>query len=968
MRFVPFARFSLFLLVLAVTPAAVFAQGYGKNKVHYEKLDWGVLETAHLRLHFYSQEESLARRLAPAAESVCVEYDRRFRMRPRKPVPFLLYSAHHVFQQTNATPGLISEGTGGLTELIKGRVLVPHNGSWKRLVWVTRHEMAHSYMLEKIAQVMREHRRPMNYLPPLWFTEGLAEYCGTRWDEDAEGLLRDAVISGRAMPLTRSESITGTVLMYKEGQSFLLFLADRYGPDKVFDLLDQWHRAESFETLFRIIYGRPLAELDAEWFDSLRKHYYPAVASADHPQIVMRRMTRKGDFNLGVRVLPGALPTDSTARDSVAGNPAFCYFAAGEDGIQLRINEPVAGRKRRDRGVLRGGVSPSFESFHLFQNRPAVARSGHIALSAKQGGRDMLYLLAGSNGRVLRRVDLPLLVAINDPAVTPDGDAIVFSAQDYSGRSDLYRVSWPNERVQLEQLTRDDFDDVEPGISPDGRWVVFASDRGSATGEHQLFRLSLSGGVPEPLGAPAAGEDRQPVVSPDGQWVAFRSTRGGTSDLWVRSIEPSPDVRRATRLLGPASDPDWLADGRGLLFIGQDGIEFQVYRTRFNPDTLDIETSVDPSPLAAAMPAPILGMAPEHPPTGQVHGGPRLPYERRIALDIVQGGFAADPGVSGGAAGGQIALSDVLGNEQLYVLLANDSDRYGSFLDGFQIGLTYLNQSQRFNYGVGAFRLTETYDADLDAVVREPRVGLTLLGSYPFNKFLRLDGSLVARHSIDHRLRSGQIQDLDLVSQYVSLVHDNARWSMLGPSGGTRWAATAGYTRDLTADQGTYGTLQFDARRYQKIGSGMVSATRMNAQASFGPDAQRFYLGGLRALRGWDRRSLGGTQTALLQQEFRVPLVRGLVLGIPAAWELPTIGAAAWADAGYAHDRLDPFAAGDVSSDDLKKDRTLGSAGFGVYLGGGYFPAIRWDFAWLTRDFKSFSDKPTTRFWIGYNF
>ena len=206
--------------VLLAAPAV--AQVFGKNKVQYEPLDWSVLETRHLRLHYYAEEESLARHLAAFAESVCVEYDGRFRLASRPRVPLLLYSVHHLFQQTNATPGFVSEGTGGLTELIKGRVLIPHTGSWARLKWVTRHELAHSYMLEKLARVMKTHRRTTGYLPPLWFIEGFAEYMGTHWDADAEGLLRDAVVTGEARRLTESESITGTVLMYKEGQSFLL--------------------------------------------------------------------------------------------------------------------------------------------------------------------------------------------------------------------------------------------------------------------------------------------------------------------------------------------------------------------------------------------------------------------------------------------------------------------------------------------------------------------------------------------------------------------------------------------------------------------------------------------------------------------------------------------------------------------------------------------------------------------------
>ena len=285
------AAIMLFGCALLAAPAG--AQGFGKNKVQYEPLDWSVLETPHVRLHYYAEEESLARKLAAFAESVCVEYDGRFRLERRHRVPILLYSVHHLFQQTNASPGLISEGTGGLTELIKGRVMIPHTGSWARLRWVTRHELTHAYMLEKLSRVMRAHRRTQNYLPPLWFIEGIAEFCGTHWDQDAEGLLRDAVITGEALPLTHSDPITGTVLMYKEGQSFLMYLAEKYGPEKAFDLFDNWYRAEDFETVFRMVIGEPLKRVDEEWFDSIRRHYYPAIVTATKPSEIGRASCRE---------------------------------------------------------------------------------------------------------------------------------------------------------------------------------------------------------------------------------------------------------------------------------------------------------------------------------------------------------------------------------------------------------------------------------------------------------------------------------------------------------------------------------------------------------------------------------------------------------------------------------------------------------------------------------------------------
>lgn len=926
------------LLVCGATPAA--GQVFGKNKVQYEPLDWSVLETPHLRLHYYAQEESLARRLAATAESVCVEFDVRFRLPTHRPIPFLLYSAHHVFQQTNATAGLISEGVGGITELIKGRVLMPHNGSWSRLVWVTRHELTHAYMLEKLSQVMKANRRTQGYLPPLWFIEGLAEYCATTWDAEAEGLLRDAVISGRALPLTRSGPILGTVLMYKEGQSFLLYLAERFGSEKVFDLMDNWHRADDFETAFRITFGERLKDVDEAWFTGLRRRYYPVVADAVPVADVGPRMSRRGHYNLGPRVLPAPPPRDGGAPDS---SLRFCYFSASEAGVDLILNEPAGKGRRREHRLLRGGHSPQFESFHLFQNRPDASPSGLIALSSKHGGRDALYLVDANRRRVIRRMAFPHLVAINDPSLAPGEHALVFSAQDESGRSDLYRADWSAGKVQLERLTDDDFDDLEPDVSPDGRWIVFASDRGDRGGHYGLFRLSADGGTPEPVSEPPQGDDRQPVYSPDGRWIAYRSTRGGTSDLWVRTAAPSREARRVTRLIGPASDPDWTSDGRGLLFTGQDRVEFQTYRLAFNPETLAVEQEPDVTRV------PVLATV--------EHTGASQPYQRRLGLDLVQNGVAFDPGLGAGA-GGQIALSDVLGNEQFHISISNDSERFGNFWDGFEGGVTYINQSQRLNYGIGVFRLTQIYDVDLDVVRREKRLGIVGLASYPFDKFTRIEGSVLVRHASDHRLNDGQVASMDLVSNFVAVVHDNSRWTGAGPSGGTRMYLGGGFTRDLQSGDGNNASMLAEIRHYRMPIPHIVAATRIQGQASLWRDAQRFYLGGYNSLPGVSRRSLFGQQTLLVQEELRFPLLRRLVLAVPTPWMFPTVSGALFAGAAWAWE--DGF--GEPWT------QRLGVAGFGVYLGGGYYPAVRWNFVWPTTDFRTFQSGPRTSFTIGFNY
>ncbi len=921
-------------LALAVLspPGAAVAQGFGQNKVQYAPLDWSVLQTRHLRLHYHAQEESLARHLIVFADSVCDEYDGRFRMEPRRRIPFLLYSAPALFQQSNATPGLISEGTGGLTELIKGRVLLPHTGSWYRLRWVTRHELTHAYMLEKLSRVMREHHRTQNYMPPLWFVEGLAEYCGTHWDADAEGLLRDAVLSGEALPLTRSDAIAGSVLMYKEGQSFLLWIADRFGDAKIFDLMDNWYRAEDFETTFRITYGVTLQQMDDEWFAAQRRRYYPVVATATAPADVATRLTHHGPYNLGPRVLPSAGSTDSLVR--------FCYFSATEGGTDLIVSATGRDGRRHDTRVLRAGQSPSFESFHLFLNRPDASATGMIALSSKQGSRDALLIVDPARERVVHTFQFPGLVAFHDPALVPGDTAAVFSAQDFGGRSDLYRARWGTGTLRLDRLTRDDYDDIEPDVSADGRWVVFASDRGDRAGRYSLFRLSLDGGAPEEVSHPDSGDDRQPAVSPDGRWIAYRSTRGGTSDLWLRPFGPGFEARRITRLLGPASDPDWLADGSGLLFTAENEVTFQTYRIVVKPESLAVEQE-HPSVRVPVLPT-------------TSYPGPTARYERRLGFDLVQSAIAYDPALGGADPGGQVALSDVLGNEEVYIYLGNDSERFGDFWDGFEGGLTYINRARRLNWGLGGFRLTELYDENLDQVRREPRVGGEGVLIYPFDKFNRVESTILVRHAKDHLLRNGDIRDVDLASHFVSYIHDNARWTWMGPSGGSRLYLSGGFTRDLSGGTGDFTTLLAEARTYMMPLPHIVSALRVQGQSSAGRDAQFFFLGGPYSLRGYDRHSFFGRHTVLAQEEIRFPLVRGLTLAVPSPWQLPMIGGAVYADAAWVWDQgIEDHA---------------GSIGAGIYIGGGYYPAIRWNFSWPTTDFRNYPAQSRRQFSIGFNF
>jgi Tol biopolymer transport system component len=106
------------------------------------------------------------------------------------------------------------------------------------------------------------------------------------------------------------------------------------------------------------------------------------------------------------------------------------------------------------------------------------------------------------------------------------------------------------------QLTADAGNNSWPSVSPDGRYVVFASDR---TGTDHVWRIDTDGSNPTQL--TNGGGESFPQCSPNGQWVVFNSRSTGTPLLKVPidGGEPVPIVEKNSDLVAISPDGKWVA-------------------------------------------------------------------------------------------------------------------------------------------------------------------------------------------------------------------------------------------------------------------------------------------------------------------------------------------------------------------------------------------------------------------------
>ena len=975
----PISRIRLQQLTAAlvgVAACAVFApplpaQYFGRNKVQYDRFDFRILPTEHFKLYFYPAESAATADAARLAERWYVRHKSLLGLEFTAS-PLILYADHPDFQQSNVIEGMISQGTGGVTEGLRERVIMPFTGSYADFDHVLGHELVHVFQY-KIAEASKGGLRNIGNIP-LWLIEGMAEYLSLGRDDSNTAMwLRDAL---RRDDLPTLEQLTRDprYFPYRYGQALWAFIGGTWGDEEVNNVYRD-ALTQGWEKGVESALGMNVDSLGKLWHASIRASYGGVIAGRTAPDGIGRGValaTDRGEQNISPAVSPD-------------GRYVAYFSSRGLFGIDLYVADATTGEVIKQLTSVTS--NPHFDALSFISSAGTWSPDGaRIAFAVFADGDNEINVMNVGSRNIERRIKVDGVTAIADPAWSPDGRQLAFTGFR-GGLSDLYLYDLTTN--QTRQITNDREAQFQPAWSPDGRTIVFMTDAGEETSFTEMrfgrMRLALwDVGTSQLRLIPrfGAGKHINPQFTPDGAGVYFVSDQDGVSDIYRLTLA-SGEVRRVTRVatgvsgimaMSPAIS---VARGTGTVMFSV--FDQQGYSIRALSAT---EAEGQPAAIATSREAGILPpLAPTgslvanylaDPDVGLPRGTPTQtePYRSSLKLDYLGGpqiGVSVGGGYGTGLAGGiALGFSDQLGNNMVQSVVQAQGD-----IKDLGGQVLYLNRGQRWNWGAQAYHIplagafasftntTFTLPGGqqvpgtifVQEVQRVFYDNAQLLTQYPFSSTRRLeftagfervsfnrevDSLYVVGDQVLRQVRTGlpSGEGLNFATGAAAYVGDYSFFGFTSPVAGGRYRFEAApYFGSLN-----YATALADFRRYL-FANPLTVAFRGMHYGRYGTDAesdrlQPLFVGQPYLIRGYDPNSfdvsecqaspgsdddcpqftrLGGSRIAVANVELRIPLFGTQQFGLIPLSFLPT-EVSPFFDMGYAWNKGDKL--------DFRFDRT----------------------------------------------
>ncbi|OYU68082.1 MAG: tolB protein precursor [Cytophagaceae bacterium BCCC1] len=497
------------------------SQYFGQNKPRNKSNNFKVLQSTHFQLYNYLDDTQKAKDFVKSSEYWYKLHQEVFKLAFIKPNPIILYNTHPDFQETTTIGGDIGEGTGGVTEGLRTRVVMPLMFTKRQTDHVLGHELVHAFQYQTMTYGSDSTTLSNIQNLPLFMVEGLAEYMSIgRKDAHTSMWMRDAVLNDDIPSIKDLVSKQYKYFPYRWGQVFWAYVTANYGDDIIRPLFKE-----------TAIYGLEKAfiksfKMDSESFSTKFKNdlilYYNRQKQGKETDVrgkVLGASNKGEDMNISPAISPDG---------------KYLAYISSKNVISLDIFIADASNGKTIRKIESTSFGAHVDAYSFIETSGTWSPdSRKFAIVIQSKGKNKLLVIDIINGE--KREYQPSSVdAFSNPAWSPDGTQVLFSGLK-EGISDIYSFNFRTKETI--NLTQDEYSDIQPIWSADGSKVYFVSDRGgnSQKLEKENFRISsldLNSKKTSTLALFDDTDNMNPQISPDGNSLYFISSPDGFKDLY----------------------------------------------------------------------------------------------------------------------------------------------------------------------------------------------------------------------------------------------------------------------------------------------------------------------------------------------------------------------------------------------------------------------------------------------------
>ncbi|WP_245586291.1 basic secretory protein-like protein [Olivibacter sitiensis] len=733
--------------------------------MRYKTLDFKVKSTPHFDFYTYLNNDSLLRRFAQESELWYELHQQVFRDTFERKNPLILYNNHPDFQQTTATSGEISVGTGGFTEGMKNRVVMPLMQINNQTRHVLGHELVHAFQYHSLMEGDSTRLENIGNLP-LWMIEGMAEYLSIgKKDAFTAMWMRDAYLN-KDIPTLRDLTESGRYFPYRYGQAFWSYVGATYG-DTVIVPLFKATAKYGYQNAIQYIFGYDEPTLSGLWRSSVENAYAPLLKDTAQTPLGNMVINNKNGGNMNVSP---AISPDGKLIAFLSEKELF--------SIDLFLADAKTGRIIRNLSSRQS--NSHIDEFSYIESAGSFSPdSRKFAFSIFSGGRNKLLIVNVENGKTIMTEGMGDVGEFSNITWSPDGVHVAFSGLK-EGQSDIFMYNIENKT--LTQLTNDPYSDYQPSFSRDGKKIVFSTDRLSYRGEDgevaipmTIAVLDIQSKAVSVIDVFPRANNLNPQFGSNDEHIYFLSNRDGFRNLYKYTLADEKVEQLTDYFTGISGITEY---SPALSVSNEDDIIYSYYRSQrytiYNAKPEDFKaTEVSPTEVdftAAMLPPPqSYGVDVVNTNLGNFNLFRRInsslikpiPYKPKFQLDYLQGsgvGVAVGSRYGAGLASGvQGIFSDILGRNQLFAGLAINGEIYD-----FGGQFAYINQKSRIGWGGSVSHIPYmsglmsygqetindiTYLTENTDIIRTFQTQVDGFAMYPFSRTTRFElGAAFARY------------------------------------------------------------------------------------------------------------------------------------------------------------------------------------------------------------------------------